>query len=304
MVMRAGVMTKVCTVAAAGAVVFGVMGPASAATRDVEYALVAGTVTVGSNDYVLPAATSLVGTWDDATGAFDAVFTSDVVASTQEVVSPIVGTINLTYQFVATENVTGTIDPATGLGTLGTTFNVVVTLQQLTPTASPDAPIVLDQICTIAAVPVSYAATGTDPDVSTGIFTSLGLEASGFAAPAATCVAGPAGNPALTPTVETSFNTSAGLPTSETASDVGLISGVAPPPSTTIPTSAPTTATTTTADTLNCSNFQYQEDAQAELDKDRSDPHQLDGSDPPNGVACESLPRRPSAVRANPRLAG
>jgi len=44
-------------------------------------------------------------------------------------------------------------------------------------------------------------------------------------------------------------------------------------------------------DTLNCPDFQYQEDAQAELNKDVSDPHQLDGDS--DGVACESLPHRP-----------
>ena len=48
------------------------------------------------------------------------------------------------------------------------------------------------------------------------------------------------------------------------------------------------------ADTLNCDDFQHQEDAQAELAKDVSDPHNLDGDK--NGVACESLPHRPVVV--------
>lgn len=42
---------------------------------------------------------------------------------------------------------------------------------------------------------------------------------------------------------------------------------------------------------LNCSDFEYQEDAQAELERDPSDPHDLDG-DPEDGVACEGLPSR------------
>ena len=40
---------------------------------------------------------------------------------------------------------------------------------------------------------------------------------------------------------------------------------------------------------LNCSDFSTQEEAQAELDADPSDPHGLDGNDD-DGLACESLP--------------
>src|SRR5215217_3654265 len=43
-------------------------------------------------------------------------------------------------------------------------------------------------------------------------------------------------------------------------------------------------------DTLNCSDFTYQEDAQAELDRDPSDPHNLDANN--DGIACENLPSR------------
>ncbi|RFU18899.1 hypothetical protein D0Z06_24350 [Geodermatophilus marinus] len=51
------------------------------------------------------------------------------------------------------------------------------------------------------------------------------------------------------------------------------------------------------ADLYNCPDFQYQEDAQAEYDKDTSDPHGLDGpigteSSGVPGVACEDLPSR------------
>ena len=41
---------------------------------------------------------------------------------------------------------------------------------------------------------------------------------------------------------------------------------------------------------LDCSDFDFQEDAQAELERDRSDPNRLD--DDNDGIACESLPRR------------
>lgn len=47
-------------------------------------------------------------------------------------------------------------------------------------------------------------------------------------------------------------------------------------------------------DTLNCDDFEFQEDAQAEYDADPSDPHGLDGDDN-DGIACESLPPRGDA---------
>jgi uncharacterized membrane protein YgcG len=39
---------------------------------------------------------------------------------------------------------------------------------------------------------------------------------------------------------------------------------------------------------LDCGDFPNQQQAQAELDKDRSDPHGLDGDN--DGIACEDLP--------------
>ncbi|WP_410637887.1 excalibur calcium-binding domain-containing protein [Amycolatopsis sp. lyj-346] len=42
----------------------------------------------------------------------------------------------------------------------------------------------------------------------------------------------------------------------------------------------------------NCSDFQYQEDAQAVYDQDPTDPHGLDGDDN-DGIACETLKHRP-----------
>lgn len=46
-------------------------------------------------------------------------------------------------------------------------------------------------------------------------------------------------------------------------------------------------------DIYNCSDFRYQEDAQAVLDLDPKDPHRLDGDK--DGIACESLPHRPAS---------
>jgi hypothetical protein len=50
------------------------------------------------------------------------------------------------------------------------------------------------------------------------------------------------------------------------------------------------------ADGLDCSDFDVQEEAQAILDADPSDPHRLDGG--ADGVACEALPSRGSEVDA------
>ncbi len=56
----------------------------------------------------------------------------------------------------------------------------------------------------------------------------------------------------------------------------------------------PLAGTASGQDTKNCDDFTYQEDAQAEFEKDRSDPHGLDDYDGKgDGIACESLPRRP-----------
>jgi LPXTG-motif cell wall-anchored protein len=47
-------------------------------------------------------------------------------------------------------------------------------------------------------------------------------------------------------------------------------------------------------DLLNCDDFEFQEDAQAVLDADLSDPNVLDGDN--DGIACESLPHEPDAA--------
>lgn len=48
---------------------------------------------------------------------------------------------------------------------------------------------------------------------------------------------------------------------------------------------------------LNCSDFTYQEDAQAELNNDPSDPYRLDGDH--DGIACETLPHRGTTTQAS-----
>lgn len=54
-------------------------------------------------------------------------------------------------------------------------------------------------------------------------------------------------------------------------------------------------------DIYNCDDFQFQEDAQAEYERDPSDPSGLDGSIGPNnddGKACEDLPSRGTSAVA------
>jgi hypothetical protein len=72
-------------------------------------------------------------------------------------------------------------------------------------------------------------------------------------------------------------------------------------PDTTTTTAAPATAPTA-GDTLNCSDFSTQAEAQAVLDRDRSDPNGLDGDG--DGIACESLAAGPAAAEAPLSITG
>ncbi|WP_314614798.1 excalibur calcium-binding protein [Streptomyces stackebrandtii] len=55
------------------------------------------------------------------------------------------------------------------------------------------------------------------------------------------------------------------------------------------------------AQDLDCRNFRYQEDAQAEFNRDTRDPHRLDEDQgPDDGIACEALPRRTSTDTVQP----
>lgn len=55
------------------------------------------------------------------------------------------------------------------------------------------------------------------------------------------------------------------------------------------------------AQDLDCRDFAFQEDAQAVLNQDPSDPHRLDEDQgPDDGIACEALPRRGTAAGTQP----
>lgn len=49
---------------------------------------------------------------------------------------------------------------------------------------------------------------------------------------------------------------------------------------------------------LDCAHFRFQEDAQAEFESDRSDPHDLDRDN--DGIACEHLPRKNGSTSPSP----
>ncbi|MDN3292883.1 hypothetical protein QWM81_02240 [Streptomyces ficellus] len=54
---------------------------------------------------------------------------------------------------------------------------------------------------------------------------------------------------------------------------------------------------------LDCRDFAFQEDAQAEFTRDPSDPHRLDEDQgPDDGIACEALPRRGSVTPSPGRV--
>jgi hypothetical protein len=62
--------------------------------------------------------------------------------------------------------------------------------------------------------------------------------------------------------------------------------------------SLPALAGVSYAQDLDCRDFRFQEDAQAEFNRDPGDPHRLDEDQgPDDGIACEVLPRRTSGVQ-------
>ncbi|MEQ0561445.1 calcium-binding protein [Amycolatopsis sp. NEAU-NG30] len=64
-----------------------------------------------------------------------------------------------------------------------------------------------------------------------------------------------------------------------------------------VPFASAQLATPLTAD-VDCPDFEYQEDAQAVLDATPGDPNHLDADN--DGIACDSLPRRPQHNAATP----
>ncbi|MFF7647896.1 hypothetical protein [Streptomyces canus] len=62
-------------------------------------------------------------------------------------------------------------------------------------------------------------------------------------------------------------------------------------------TAGPLTGVAHAQGDLDCADFAFQEDAQAQFDLDRTDPDLLDEDQgPDDGIACEALPRRGTAA--------
>lgn len=247
---RSRTAAKVTGVVAAAALIFGATsGPAGAAVQDVEYTLSSGNVTLPTSGDPLvisfPASTGLTGTWDDATGDFDAAFTSAPFTSSRDITSPVVGTLTQTVQFSAPDGFSGNIDPATGLGTLDASFDVTITVDSLVIPPSTD-PIVIDVICPMPDIPITFDVVATGLGAESVIPTDLALTAQAFTVPVPTCVLGPNGNAALLPSVQQGLIDALALPNANATSVLGMVAGsIPPPPPTTTTTAAPSTTTTT-----------------------------------------------------------
>lgn len=285
---------RVAAVAGGAALLLGtVVLPAGAETHDVTYALDNGVITVGANEYELPAATGISGTWDDVTGDFEGTFTSAPVDTTSELTAPVVGTIFLSYEFIGAGPVTGNIDPATGIGGASSLVDVEIRVDRLETGGDP---VILDTICTIAGVTVDYdiEATGAIPEST--LFNSLSLTASGFNVPEPTCVLGPEGNEQLLPILQGAIGEQLGVPTSDTSAEIVLSLGdiPEPPPTTTRPPAPSTTAPQTTCDSIGRTNI-------PSGDPDYAPHLDADG----DGVACEAAEAAPARpVAASPRYTG
>lgn len=248
---RSRMAAKLTGVLAAGALLFGAVGPAGAASQDVSYALTSGGISLPTSTVPLviplPAATGLTGTWDDVTGDFSAAFTSAEFSSTRAITAPVAGDLTQRIQFTAPNPVTGNIDPATGLGTLAANFTVTIVVESLA-LPPPAAPITIDVICPMTNVAVTYDVVATGLGGGSVIPTDLALTAQAFTVPVPTCVLGPNGNAALLASVQSGLVTALALPNTGGTSVLQMVAGAIPPPPSTTTTTivTPTTAAPTT----------------------------------------------------------
>jgi hypothetical protein len=301
---KRGLIAPVVSAVAAAVLVVATVGVAAAASHDVSFKLDSGSTTIGGGPpFVSSPSTGVTGTWDDVTGAFTGTYVSAPVAATLDTevqVAPAPAPKTPAVVQLEVENIplgptTGTIDPATGVGTSVLDLRVEIFISTVSLDGGP--PITLDITCNLDPIHIEnhVVATGVGPGSITP--TKLELTAQGFAVPAATCTGGP--SQAITDGVAAGINETLGIvppatSTTNTALSLVLVAGEIPPPPATTTT---TTTTTVAADLLNCEDFTYQDEAQAVLDADRTDPNRLDEDDPAgDGIACESLPNRPAAA--------
>jgi LPXTG-motif cell wall-anchored protein len=184
-----------------------------------------------------------------------------------------IGPVDATVTPQATSDWTGTVDPASGVVTLTGSMRTLATVAVLGTTDCPLGPFTVHATTTNSGgVPYSAAgaATVTDPAYSVP------------AIPAGT--EGCAGNDSV-------INLALGLPgtggVTIAMSTDPVLTGAGVVPTSTIPPTT-TTAAAQGGQSVNCPDFPNQEAAQAELNRDPSDPNGLD--DDNDGIACESLP--------------
>jgi hypothetical protein len=284
---------------AAALLLLGTVGVAFAAIHEVEYTLETGQVSIGDGPpFESSPSTGVIGTFDDETGEFEGTYVSAPVAATLDTEVQVVpppapktpAVIQLEIENIPLGPTTGTFDPETGIGTSVLDLRVEIFIS--TVSLNGGAPITLDVTCNLNPIHIEFdvVATGIGEDSLTP--TRLELSAEGFSVPAASCTGGP--SPEITAAVTAGINETLGIvapatSTTDTAADLVLVAGQIPPPPTTT-----TTTTTILVDLLNCEDFTYQEEAQAVLAADPSDPNQLDGEG--DGIACEELPSQPAPV--------
>jgi hypothetical protein len=254
---RSRMAAKVTGVVAAGALLFGVVGAAGAASQAVEYKLDSGSVTLGTGDpFVLNPATGVTGTWDDVTGDFTGTFTSAPTASVLDTLVQVApapapktpAAVSVVITNIPLGPATGNIDPTTGNGNVALGLNVEILLESVSIDGGAAVPLGIT--CNINPMNIPFAVTATGLGAESAIFTNLNLSASGFTVNAATCTGGT--NPALLPLVTTGLNESIGIiapatTTTQTAAALALSAGAIPPPASTTTTTIVTTTTTTAA---------------------------------------------------------
>lgn len=138
-----------------------------------------------------------------------------------------------------------------------------------------------DEVPAPSGAPASTSSTSTTSTstTSTSTTSTSTTTTTTTAAPARTATAAPAAapaEPALRPAA-----IAPALPVEVAAVSAARPNAIAPA----LPMQSP--------DTLNCENFATQEEAQAVLDREPTDPHRLD--EDRDGLACENLPRSPTA---------
>jgi hypothetical protein len=233
------------------ALALGLLAPAEAAPVDVSYVLVDGSeIVIGATTFPLfdpanPTGSGIVGVVDDVTGEFEGDFISTPRRSTQHIDAPVPGNLDLVIGS-ETQSSEGTVDPVTGEVAVVNVFDIVITVEQLVPDASPTTPVPLNVQCTIPGIELKLTSAPPGfPATSPG--DPFAIADAGFAVPEPECEGTQPGvDPAIVATVRSGIIALLTLPTSDTSIYLEFAPGdpVAGPPPTTATTVAPPTSTT------------------------------------------------------------